>query len=160
VLAVAVTGDQVEPAQRALTEGLLKEGLQVTSRPWGGDRSMGGDSTGPSPELLVRGVVRVWPIDVRDPQFKFARWCSDFEVVDLTSQRVVGALSKGGKEGHLSEREAIAKVVRVMQQEFSADVAKAIAAHVYGESELPAQASQPAGCPRDGLATTPAAAPH
>lgn len=160
VLAVAVTGNQVEPAQRALTEGLLKEGLQVTSRPWGGDRSIGGDSSGPSPELLVRGVVRVWPIDVRDPQFKFVRWCSDFEVVDLTSQRVVGALSKGGKEGHLSEREATAKVVRVMQQEFSADVAKAIAAHVYGELELPAQASQPAGCPRDGLVSTPASAPQ
>jgi hypothetical protein len=160
VLVVEVIGDQVEPAQRALTEGLLKEGLQVTSRPWGGDRSMGRDSSGPSPELLVRGVVRVWPIDVRDPQFKFVRWCSDFEVEDLTSQRVIGALSKGGKEGHLSEREATAKVVRVMQQEFSADVAKAIAAHVYGESELPAQASQPAGCPRDGLVSTPASAPH
>jgi hypothetical protein len=160
MLAVAVTGDQAEPVQRALTEGLLKEGLQVTSRPWGGDRSMGGDSSGPSPELLVRGVVRVWPIDVRDPQFKFVRWCSDFEVEDLAGQRVIGALSKGGKEGHLSEREAIAKVVRVMQQEFSADVAKAIAAHVYGESELPAQASRPAGCPRDGLVSTPASAPH
>lgn len=160
VLAVAVTGDQIEPAQRALTEGLLKEGLQVTSRPWGGDRSIGSDSGGPSPELLVRGLVRVWPIDVRDPQFKFVRWCSDFEVVDLTSQRVVGALSKGGKEGHLTEREATAKVVRVMQQEFSTDVAKAIASHVYGESELPAPASQPAGCPRDGLGSTPASAPH
>ena len=157
VLAVAVTGDQVEPAQRALMEGLLKEGLQVTSRPWEGDRSVGGDSSGPSPELLVRGVVRVWPIDVHDPQFKFVRWCSDFDVVDLTSQRVVGALSKGGKEGHLSEREATAKVVRVMQQELSADVAKSIAAHVYGETELPAQVSQPAGCPRD---RTPASAPH
>jgi hypothetical protein len=160
MLAVAVTGDQAEPAQRALTEGLLKEGLQVTSRQWGMDRSMSGDSSSSSPELLVRGVVRVWPIDVRDPQFKFVRWCSDFEVVDLTSQRVVGALSKGGKEGHLSEREATAKVVRVMQREFSADVAKAIAAHVYGESELPAQMSQPAGCPRDGLASTPASVPH
>lgn len=160
VLAVSVTGDQVEPAQRALTEGLLKEGLQVTSRPWGGDHFIGADSGGPSPELLVRGVVRVWPIDVRDPQFKFVRWCSDFEVVDLTSQRVVGALSKGGKEGHLSEREATAKAVRVMQQEFSADVAKAIAAHVYGELELPAQVSQPAGCPRDGLVSTPAPALH
>ncbi len=160
VLAVAVTGDQVEPAQRALTEGLLKEGLQVTSRPWGGDRSSGGDSSGPAPELLLRGVVRVWPIDVRDPQFKYVRWCSDFEVVDLTSQRVVGALSKGGKEGHLSEREAIAKAVRVMQQEFSADVAKAIAAHVYGESELPVQAGQPAGCPREGQGSAPASATH
>lgn len=159
-LAVAVTGDQAEPAQRALIEGLLKEGLQVTSRLWGGDRSIGGDSSGPFPELLVRGVVRVWSIDVRDPQFKFVRWCSDFEVVDLTNQRVVGALSKGGKEGHLSDREATAKVVRVMQQEFSTDVAKAIAAHVYGESELPAQTSRPAGCPRDGLVSTPALAPH
>lgn len=160
MLAVAVTGDQIEPAQRALTEGLLKEGLQVTSRPWGEGRPGSGDSAGPSPELLVRGVVRVWPIDVRDPQFKFVRWCSDFEVVDLTSQRVVGVFSKGGKEGHLSEREATAKVVRVMQQEFSVDVARAIAAHVYGESELPAQANQPAGCPRDGQGSTPAAAPH
>ncbi len=57
------------------------------------------------------------------------------------SQQVVGALSKGGKEGHLSEREATAKVISVMQQDLSADVAKAIAAHVYGESELPAEAS-------------------
>lgn len=160
MLAVAVTGDQIEPAQRALTEGLLKEGLQVTSRPWEEGRPVGWDFAGPSPELLVRGVVRVWPIDVRDPQFKFVRWCSDFEVVDLTSQRVVGVFSKGGKEGHLSEREATAKVVRVMQQEFSVDVARAIAAHVYGESELPAQANQPAGCPRDGQGSTPAAAPH
>ena len=160
VLAVAVTGDQVEPAQRALVEGLLKEGLQVTSRLWGGGSSVGVDSGGPTPEILVRGVVRVWPIDVRDPQFKFVRWCSDFEVVDLTSQKVVGALSKGGKEGHLSDREATAKVMRVMQQEFSNEVAKAIAAHVYGESELPAQASQAAGCPREGSGAAPAAGFH
>ena len=121
---------------------------------------MDGDSSGSSPELLVRGVVRIWPIDVRDPQFKFVRWCSDLEVVNVSSQRVVGALSKGGKEGHLSEREAIAKAVRVMQQAFSTDVAKAIAGHVYGELELPAQASQPAGCPREGLVSTPASASH
>ncbi len=148
VLAVAVTGDQVETAQRALTEGLLKAGLQVTSQPWSGERSLGSDSSMPLPELLLRGVVRFWPIDVHDPQFKYVRWCSDFEVVDLTSQRVVGALSKGGKEGHLSEGEATAKAVRVMQQEFSTDVAKAIAAHVYGELELSVQTSQPAGCLR------------
>jgi LPP20 lipoprotein len=160
VLVVTMVGDQAEPMQRALTEGLLKEGLTVTSRAWEGDRSMNGDSGGSSPELLVRGAVRVWPIDVRDPQFKFMRWCSDFEVVDVTSRRVVGALSTGGKEGHLSEREATAKVVRVMQETLSTHVAKAIASHVYGEVELPVQASQPAGCPRDGLASTPASAPH
>jgi hypothetical protein len=114
----------------------------------------------PTPELLIRGMVRVWPIDIRDPNFTYVRWCSDFEVVDLSGQQVVGAISKGGKEGHLSEREATAKVLRVMQQDLTADVAKAIAAHVYGESELPAEAIRPAGCPRDALRMKPAIATH
>ena len=155
LLGLQVTGDHAELVQRALSEGLIKEGLQVASRPGGS-----GQTAGPSPELLVRGLVRVWPIDVRDPQFTYVRWCSDFEVVDVSGQRVVGAISKGGKEGHLSEREATAKVIRVMQQELSSDVAKAIAAHVYGESELPAQATRPAGCPRERDGGKPAAAMH
>jgi hypothetical protein len=50
--------------------------------------------------------------------------------------------------------------VRVMQQELSGDVAKAIAAHVYGELELPAQPNQPGGCPRDGQVSAPASAAH
>lgn len=158
VLAVAVTGDQVEPVQRALTEGLIREGLHVTSTASGMEQQMG--RSGPTPELLVRGMVRVWPIDIRDPQFMYVRWCSDFEVVDVVSQQVVGAISKGGKEGHLSEREATAKVIRVMQQDMSADVAKAIAAHVYGESELPAEPVRPAGCPREGSKIKPANATH
>jgi hypothetical protein len=160
VLALSVGGDHVEPVQRALTEGLIREGLQVTSRPFESDDSMSISSSGPSAELLIRGLVRVWPIDVRDPQFKYVRWCSDFEVIDLTTQRVVGALSKGGKEGHLTEREATAKVIRVMQQDMSSEVAKAIAAHVYGETELPAQAIRPAGCPREGQLPKPGTATH
>ncbi len=147
LLTVQVTGDQAEPVQRALSEGLIREGLLVSS----------GGVGGSTPELLVKGLVRVWPIDVRDPQFTYVRWCSDFEIVDLAGQRVLGAISKGGKEGHLSEREATAKVMRVMQQDFNSDVAKAIAAHIYGESELPTQAVRPAGCPRDSAGSKPSA---
>jgi hypothetical protein len=155
VLAVSVVGDHVEPAQRALTEGLIKEGLRVATM------ASTTETGAPSPpELLIRGMVRVWPIDVRDPQFTYVRWCSDFEVVDLAGQQIVGAISKGGKEGHLSEREATAKVIRVMQQDLSTDVAKAIAAHVYGELELPAEAIRPAGCPREGLKEKSAATTH
>lgn len=157
VLDVQVTGDHAELVQRAVTEGLIKEGLRVTSR----SEPVGGDSvSGSQPELAVRGLVRVWPVDIRDPQFTYVRWCSDFEIVDLAGQRAVGAISKGGKEGHLSEREATAKVVRTMQQELMSDVAKAIAAHIYGETELPAQAIRPAGCPREGGASRPATATH
>ncbi|MBA5867253.1 MAG: hypothetical protein GDA67_11240 [Nitrospira sp. CR1.3] len=152
---IQMTGEQAGPAHQALSEGLIREGLQVASRPDGTDVS----ST-TSPEMLVRGAVRVWPIDVRDPQFTYVRWCSDMEVLDLGGQRVLGAISKGGKEGHLSQREATAKAVRVMQQEFSSNVAKAIAAHVYGESELPAEATRSAGCPREGAGSKPPAATH
>ncbi len=147
VLAVQVSGDHSEPIQRALTEGLIREGLHVTTKTPGDD--------GAAPELLVRGTARLWPIDVRDPQFKYVRWCSDFDVIEVATQRVVGAVSRGGKEGHLTEREATAKALRVIQQELSSDLAKAIAAHIYGEAALPASAVPPAGCPRDEPSTKP-----
>jgi hypothetical protein len=51
VLVVAVTGDQTEPAQRALTEGLLKEGLQVTSSAGMADRRA-------RPAVQVRAMVQ------------------------------------------------------------------------------------------------------
>lgn len=148
VIAVTVEGDHAEPVQRSLMEGLIREGLHVVASPAG--------SEGSSPELLVRGTVRVFPIDVRDPQFKYVRWCSDFDIVEVGSQRVVGAVSRGGKEGHLSDREATAKALRVIQQEYSSDLAKAIASHVFGEASLPVHLAPPAGCPRDQVPAKPA----
>ncbi len=141
VLAVQVSGDHAEPVGRALAEGLIREGLRVTTK-------MEGEEAG-SPELIVRGTVRLFPIDVRDPHFKYVRWCSDFEVVEPGTRRVVGATAHGGREGHLTEREATAKTLRVMQQELSSDVAKAIAAHIFGEIVLPETATMPASCPRE-----------
>jgi hypothetical protein len=141
VLAVQVTGDHAEPVGRALTEGLIREGLHVTTETEREEVS--------SPELIVRGTVRLFPIEVRDPHFKYVRWCSDFEVVEAATQRVVGAIAHGGREGHLTEREATAKTLRVMRQELSAEAAKAIAAHIFGEVALPETATMPASCPRE-----------
>ncbi|THJ17500.1 MAG: hypothetical protein CAF42_003825 [Nitrospira sp. CG24B] len=141
VLAVQVSGDHAEPVGRALAEGLIREGLHVTTK-------MEGEEGG-SPELIVRGTVRLFPIEVRDPHFKYVRWCSDFEVVEPGTRRVVGATAHGGREGHLTEREATAKTLRVMQQALSSDVAKAIAAHIFGEIVLPETATMPASCPRE-----------
>jgi hypothetical protein len=58
-------------------------------------------------------------------------------------------VSRGGKEGHLTDREAAAKALRVIQQEFSTDLARAVAAHIYGEADLPQSTVPPAGCPRE-----------
>jgi hypothetical protein len=141
VLAVQVSGDHAEPVGRALAQGLIREGLHVTTN---AEREAAG-----SPELIVRGTVRLFPIEVRDPNFKYVRWCSDFEVLEPGTGRVLGALANGGREGHLTEREATAKTLRVMQQELSSDVAKAIAAHIYGEVALPETSAKSAGCPRE-----------
>ena len=143
VFAVQVSGDHAEPIQGALFEGLVREGFHVTT----------GEG---SAEILVRGTSRLWAIDVRDPQFKYVRWCSDFDVLDTATQRVIGVVARGGKEGHLTEREATAKALRVIQQDFSTDLAKAIAAHIFGEAALPTPAVLPAGCPRTDVSTKPA----
>jgi hypothetical protein len=34
-----------------------------------------------------------------------------------------------------------------MQQEFASDLARSVAAHVYGEADLPSSNSVPSGCP-------------
>ncbi len=141
VLAVQVSGDHAEPVGRALTEGLIQEGLHVTAN---AERA----TSGP-PELIVRGTARLFPIEVRDPHFKFVRWCSDFEVLEPRTGRVLGAITQGGREGHLTEREATAKTLRVIQHTLSSDVAKAIAAHIFGEVTLPERATMSASCPQD-----------
>jgi hypothetical protein len=147
VLSVQISGDHAEPIQRALTEGLIREGLTVKTGAAGGE--------GVSPELLVRGMARLIPIQLKDPYFKYVRWCSDFEIVEAATQRVVGAVARGGKEGHLTEREAMAKTLRVVQHELSSEVATAIAAHIFGEAALPMPTAMPAGCPRENASAQP-----
>lgn len=143
---VEVSGDQEEPVRRAVTEGLIREGLPIVSKPVGGPTE-----SGPPAELSVTGTVRLWKVDVPDPQFKYVRWCGDFIVVENASQRVVGAVSRSGKEGHLSHGEASAKAIRVMQQEMTAELAKTLAGYVYGDDEPPSH-PPPAACPRgDGV---------
>lgn len=150
-VSVEVTGAQAEPVRRAVMEGLLREGLPVIAKPaapTGANGQAGGEAGGRPLELLAKGTVRLWNANVPDPRFRYVRWCSDFVVVEAGSQRVVGAVSRSGKEGHLTEAEASAKAVRVMQQELTSELAKTLAGYVYGEVEPPT-AIPPAACPQE-----------
>ncbi len=140
-MTVDLSGDQAEPVERALIDGLTREGFSVV----GGGSAAGAASA----DLQITGTVRLWPIDVNDPQFRYVRWCTDAVIEERPTHRVIGALSKGGREGHVTGREAAAKAVRVMQEEFSADLARSIAAHIYGEKDLQTSAPAPSGCPRE-----------
>jgi len=150
-IGVDVTGAQAEPVRRAVMEGLLREGLPVTTQSVASDSGAapsGQDSTGRPLALLVKGTVRLWNANVPDPRFRYVRWCSDFVILETGAQRVVGAVARAGKEGHLTEGEAATKAIRVMQQELTAELAKTLAGYIYGETEPPT-AVPPAACPRE-----------
>ncbi len=146
LVGVEVTGDQIEPVRRAVIEGLLREGLPVTARPAGAEEPTGRNGGKPL-ELLVKGTARLFDANVPDPRFRFVRWCSDFVILDTGTQQIVGAVSRGGREGHVTSGEAMAKAVRVMQQEVSSELAKTLAGYVYGDTEQPVNLP-PAACPK------------
>jgi hypothetical protein len=146
---VEIVGDQAEVIRHAVMEGLLREGLPVTARRPGDGGAASGAQDGRAPELLVRGSVRFWPAPVPDPQFKYVRWCGDLVIEEVGSRRVVAAIARGGREGHLTEKEALAKAVRVMQRELTSDLAKTLAGYVYGDAAATGPAPQSA-CPDGG----------
>lgn len=153
LVGVDVQGDQSEPVRRAVIEGLVREGLPVTAKPAGPEGTAGRDAGKPL-ELLVKGTVRLFDVNVPDPRFRYVRWCSDFIVLEPGTQHVVGAVSRGGREGHLTQGEATAKAVRVMQQEVSSELARTLAGYVYGDTNLPVNLP-PAACPHNGPGDEP-----
>ncbi len=142
-IGLKLTGDHPDAIGRALSEGLLREGLSVVGEPSGGQ-----PADGATPALLLKGVVQIRPIEVQDPQFRYVRWCSDVILVEPATDRVVGAFSRGDKIGHISTQEAAAKALRAIQQEFASDVAKNVAAYVYGDLEA-ATIPETGACPRN-----------
>jgi len=147
VVGIDVMGDQADVVRKAVMEGLVREGLPVTARRVGTSPPPGNGGDGAPLELSVKGTVRLWPLSVPDPRFKYVRWCSDFVILEGAGQRVVGAVSRGGREGHLTEAEALAKASRVMQQEVVTDLAKSLAGYVYGDA-VPATVPPPSACSR------------
>lgn len=149
-----LVGDQTESVRRAVSHGLLQEGLTVV----GGQESTGVEAAvAPRlvPALVLKGRVQIWPIEVRDPQFRYVRWCGDVLLMEPATQRVVGALSRGDKVGHVSAQEAAAKALRVIQQEYSVDVARTVAAYVYGDLEATATVPVTGACPAGGAGDSP-----
>jgi hypothetical protein len=147
VVGVEVVGEQAELTRHAVIEGLIREGLPVTNLEIGTRPGNEEALAWPMPQLLVKGGVRLWDVPVPDPRFRYVRWCGDFVVLEVATQRVVGAISIGGKEGHLTPLEARAKAVRIMQQELTSNLARTLAAYVYGDADPP-NTLPPSACPK------------
>ena len=119
----------------------------MTAKPASAEEPAAGRDGSKPLELLVKGTVRLSDVDVPDPRFRYVRWCSDFVILEPGTQHVIGAVSRGGREGHLTQGEATAKAIRVMQQEVSSELARTLAGYVYGDQDQPANLP-PAACPQ------------
>ncbi|MFO0773455.1 MAG: hypothetical protein U0172_02160 [Nitrospiraceae bacterium] len=170
-LTLRIVGDQAEPLMQALTQGLVQQRLTVVGR---------GVRTGATGEksaaqaaheagLVVTGRALVWPIEVRDPSFRYARWCSELVVLDPGTGQQVAAVSHGDKVAQLTPVEAAAKAVRAMQDAARTTIATELATAIYGVehteqgqrageagSEHPAGSTERASgaCPQDAPAAS------
>lgn len=142
VVAVEVAGDHAEAVRQSVMQGLVREGLPVTAR-----SARPGLGKNGSADLLVKGETRLWPADLPDPRFRYARWCADFVIVDSGAQRVLGSVAQSGREGHLTYQEATGRALNALQREVTSALAKSLAEHIYGDPPTDAVVA-PAACPK------------
>lgn len=129
---VEVGGPQGEMLAKAVAEALNRQGLPV--------------SQGKEADLLIRGEAAVWDADIPDPKIKFARWCADFQLIDMKNDAVYASIARSGREGHLSASEARNRALRAMQPEVIEELSGKIGAFLSGDPPSPISG---AACPRE-----------
>lgn len=143
---VRVEGEHAADVQSAIVQQLRQEGLPVMTDGQGSSTTLDTQSTldHQSPDLLINGSVRVWDIDSYDPLFVYARWCGDVQILDPLQDRVVGVVSRSGREGHVTAREARARASAVMKSTLAQEVVATLFSNLDGNSpETPSMPSSP-----------------
>ncbi len=135
---VRIVGEQQSQIQQAVREGLKREGFVTLSPRWSGatDKDSDLSVTAMSPDLLISGFTRLDDLMLFDPLFKYVRWCSDLQILEPDSQRIIGVISRSGKEGHITQREARVRAIHAMQEAVSAEVSQSLARYMYDDGQL------------------------
>jgi len=142
VIAVVMEGENHEELERAIWEGLKREGLLASAR----------EHASLIPEtqadVLISGTGRLWIVDLPDPLFRYVRWCGDVQIREAESGRLVGVISRSGREGHITEHEARIRAGKVMQDVISKEVARLLTQSVFSaEPDSSNSQSLPNACP-------------
>jgi len=139
LISVAIEGEYHEDLERAILEGLKKEGL--LGRPANSESSEMAD-------LSIIGQGLLWAVDLPDPLFKYVRWCGTIDIYENPSHRLIGVISETGREGHVTEHEARIRASKVMQDVISKEVARLLTQSVFNaDPDLSTSQSIPNACP-------------
>ncbi|GJL55238.1 MAG: hypothetical protein NPIRA02_23700 [Nitrospirales bacterium] len=144
---VQVTGEQQPQLSQAIWDGLIHEGFVTrdTQHP----DSISDNSEQPidashheRPDFRIIATSRLEDLRLNDPLFTYVRWCSDLQVIESREQRVIGAVSRSGREGHITQHEARVRATQAMQKAVSMEIAQLLARFIY-DKEAKALASSP-----------------
>ena len=146
---VQIQGEQKSLIRRALLEGLTREGFLALNHDPTSTTSPGKGNfiDQPKADLLIKGTATMWKLDLPDPRFLYVRWCADLLVVENQPQRIIGIISRSGREGHITQREAFARASKAMQSAVISEITKSLSDFIYGEVEELAPPTFTA-CPR------------
>jgi hypothetical protein len=142
VISVVMEGENHEELERAIWEGLKREGLLASAR------ERASMMPGTQADVSISGTGRLWIVDLPDPLFRYARWCGDVQIRETESARLVGVISRSGREGHITEHEARIRAGKVMQDVISKEVARLLTQSVFSaEPDSSNNQSLPNACP-------------
>ena len=144
VISLAIEGDSQEELERAIWDGLKREGLLASAR-----ESMP-SGMGSQVDLSISGKGRLWTVELPDPLFRYVRWCGDIQIREAGSERLVGAISRSGREGHITEKEARVRASNQMQKVISDEVANILTHSVFSDQSDSSQKVliPPKACPQ------------
>lgn len=137
-LALVIKGPYPEKIRSALLQGLTREGLVVIDRSGSGGN---GEETSAGPpeageegkigeDVLVKGQMELKALELQGRPF--FRWSVEFTLIDQSSDRIFGSVTRSGREGHLNAAEAKARAVRAAQRVMEEEVGPALAGIIFG----------------------------
>ena len=135
---VRISGDQQAQIQQAVWDGLQQEGFILLEPNQQETLLDSSDSIGPrkSANLLITGKTRLEDLMLFDPLFKYVRWCSDFQFIESSGHRVIGAVSRSGREGHITKKEARMRATHAMQEVVSTEISNTLARYLYDDEAM------------------------
>jgi hypothetical protein len=112
-----IKGDRAKDLQEALADALTQEGFSLSG-------------TNEKANVLVKGSIEIKPLKQTSEQWKYVRWKTAFDLVDLKGDSVFGSISDTGREGHLSlpqaQDRALLKIKKDLLPKLSQEISRYI----------------------------------
>lgn len=119
-IALSVKGSKAREIQEALVEALNQNGFSVSE-----------DMDKIS--VIVRGTIKIDPIDRKTSDWKYVRWNVYIDMVDQQGGTVFGSFKKTGREGHLTLPQAEDKAVRKIRKTLITDIANELKQYIFSQ---------------------------